>query len=300
MSSHVQVDPARFDPWRIQRVEHDLSSHRLLQIDSLVALGKRLEGRRLVRTHSGSAQAGSSFAEAPTEHPNDKGAEATLSQIASANAWMSLLNVQADPLYRTLVDEVLDSVRPFVEPVDPGLCFRAGWIFVTSPHAVTPFHMDHEHNFILQISGRKRLYVWDPFDRNVLSEECLEEFHDANSRRLVRWDDSLRARARVYELEPGIGGYMPSTAPHMVENGDEPSITMSFTYYTRSTRRREMLYRANARLRRFGLVPAPVGRHPLRDRLKHALINSYFTPKSLLRRSLGMGVRDTLVKYAPA
>ena len=37
-------------------------------------------------------------------------------------------------------------------------------IFVSSPGAVTPFHMDHEHNFILQIRGNKKLYTWDPMD----------------------------------------------------------------------------------------------------------------------------------------
>jgi len=299
VSSHVQFDPASFDPWKIQRVAHDLADHPLLQLDALVALGKRQESRRLVRTHSGDATAGSSFADAPKEHPNAKGAEATLAGIARANAWMSLLNVQADPEYRSFIDEVLDSVRPLVDPVDPGMCFRAGWIFVTSPRAVTPFHMDHEHNFILQIHGSKRLYVWDPADRAVLSEECLEEFHDSNSRRLVRWDESLRARAHVIDVAPGEGGYMPSTAPHMVENGDEPSVTMSFTYYTDATRRREMLYRANARLRAWGMVPVPPGRSAVRDGLKLALANTYFKPKTIVRRIMGKGVRDTGVRYAP-
>lgn len=299
MSSHVQFDPASFDPWKIQRVTHDLAGHPLLQVESLVALGKRLESRKLVRTHSGDAKAGTSFAEAPDEHPNAKGAEATLSDIARANAWMSLLNVQADPEYRILVDEVLDSVRPLLDPIDPGMCYRAGWIFVTSPRAVTPFHMDHEHNFILQIQGRKRLHVWDPADRMILSEECLEEFHDRHSRRLVRWDESFRARAHVIDVAPGTGGYMPSTAPHMVENGDEPSVTMSFTYYTDATRRREMLHRANARVRAWGVEPRAAGHDAVRDGLKIAVANAYFRPKALVRRMLGKGVRDTGVRYAP-
>ena len=138
----------------------------------------------------------------------------------------------------------------------PGMCYRAGWIFVSSPGTVTPFHMDHEHNFILQIRGTKRLYAWDPFDRVVISERAQELFHDQHSRELVKWDEGFRARARVFDLEPGLGGYMPSTTAHMVENGPEPSITISFTYYTDSTRRRELLYRGNARLRRFGISAA--------------------------------------------
>ncbi|MBZ0231658.1 MAG: cupin-like domain-containing protein [Deltaproteobacteria bacterium] len=295
----VKLDPA-FDPWKIQAVTHRLGDHPLLQIDALVELGKRLAARRLVRTHSADATAGTSFADAPKLHPNPKSAEETLAGIAQARAWMSLLNVQADPTYRGLVDEVLDEVRPQIDARDPGMCYRAGWIFVSSPGAVTPFHIDHEHNVILQILGTKRLYTWDPFDREVVPERAQERFHDQHSRDEVLWNEAFRARARVFELAPGMGGYMPSTTPHMVENGPGPSITVSFTYYTDATRRRELLYRGNARLRRLGLTPRPVGSSPVRDRAVAAALTSLTTAKSAVRRALGKTVRDSGVAYAPA
>lgn len=289
-----------FDPWRVQAVAHRLADHPLLQLDALLELARRLEARRSVRTHADTATAGTSFADAPTLHPNAKGAATTLADIANARAWMSLLNVQADPEYRVLVDEVLDAVRPMVEAVDPGMCYRGGWIFVSSPGAVTPFHIDHEHNFILQVRGSKRLYTWEPFDRVVVPEQGLEGFHDQHSREGVRWDESHRARARVFDLVPGLGGYMPSTSPHLVENGPEPSITVSFTYYTDATRRRELLYRGNARLRRIGLSPTPVGQSALRDALKAGMLRSYQAVHGGLRRALGRGVRDSGLPYAPA
>ncbi|HEU4728987.1 MAG TPA: cupin-like domain-containing protein [Kofleriaceae bacterium] len=295
----IHLDPAFFDPWKIQGLTHALADHPLLQIDALVELGKRQQDRKLVRTHSADATAGTSFAEAPNLHPNTKGAVATLADIEQAKAWMSLLNVQADPVYRRLIDEVLDEVRPIVERRDPGMCYRAGWIFVSSPGAVTPFHIDHEHNFILQIRGKKRLYTWDPFDRVVVSERAQELFHDQHSRELVVWKDEWRQRARVFDLEPGMGGYMPSTTPHMVENGDGPSITISFTYYTDATRQRELLYRGNARLRRLGLDPLPVGASPGRDQLKHAVLSGFTSAKTAVRRALGRKIRDTSQAYAP-
>jgi hypothetical protein len=180
------------------------------------------------------------------------------------------------------------------------MCYRGGWIFVTSPFAVTPFHMDHEHNFILQIRGTKTLYAWGPFDRAVISEQAQELFHEAHSRALVKWDEDFRARARIFELAPGQGGYMPSTSAHLVENGPEPSITMSFTYYTDSTRRRELLYRGNSRLRRLGLRPRPVGESGTRDRLLHAVLNGCHKTQSAVRRAVGLGVRDSDVSHAPA
>jgi hypothetical protein len=300
MAARVDLDPATFDPWKIQAVTHRLIDHPLLQIEALVELGRRLAARRLVRTHTADATAGTSFADAPNLHPNRRTAEETLAGIAEAKAWMSLLNVQADPLYRGLVDEVLDELRPRIEPRDPGMCYRAGWIFVSSPGAVTPFHIDHEHNVILQIRGTKRLYTWDPFDREVVSERAQELFHDQHSREEVVWRDDLRGRARVFELAPGLGGYMPSTTPHMVENGPGPSITVSFTYYTDSTRRRELLYRGNARLRRLGIDPRPIGASPSRDKLAGVILGGYTTARGAVRKILRRGVRDNGVPYAPA
>ena len=299
MAPRIHVDSA-FEPWRIQALTHSLSDHPLLQIDALVELGKRQEERKLVRTHSADATAGTSFGDAPQLHANPKGAVATLSDVAKARAWMSLLNVQADPVYRDFIDEILDEVRPIVDQRDPGMCYRAGWIFVSSPGAITPFHMDHEHNFIMQIRGTKRLYTWDPFDRTVVTERGQELFHDKHSRELVTWSEDWRPRARVFELAPGLGGYMPSTSPHMVENGPEPSVTISFTYYTDSTRRRELLYRGNAQLRRLGLDPKPVGTSPHRDLVKGAVLNAYAQTRNTIRRALGRSTRENNQPYAPA
>ncbi len=296
----IHVEPATFEPWRVQAVTHALSDHPLLQIESLVELGKRQQERKLVRTHTADATAGTSFADAPNLHPNTAGAVATLAGIAEARAWMSLLNVQADPIYRAFIDEILNEVRPVVEHRDPGMCYRAGWIFVSSPKAVTPFHMDHEHNFILQIRGTKRLYVWDPFDRTVISERAQEMFHDAHSRELITWNEDWRSRAHVFDLKPGDGGYMPSTAPHLVEVGPEPSVTISFTYYTDATRRRELLYRGNAKLRRLGIEPTPVGESPGRDGMKAAVLSGYAVARNTVRRALGRSVRQNDQDYAPA
>jgi len=287
-----------FDPWRIQAVRHSLASHPLLQMDSLRELGKRLEARGRVRTHSDQAKPDTPFNTAPATHPSGKRGTDALADVANAGAWTSLLNVQTDEIYRTLVDEVLDSVKPTVDAVDPGMSYRGGWIFVTSPRAITPFHMDLEHNFIVQILGKKRLYVWDPGDRGVVSERARELFLSYQSRDLVRFHEDFRDRSRVFELEPGMGGYMPSTAPHLVENGDGPSVTMSFTYYTAATRKRSLLYRGNTHLRRLGFDPPPVGTDPFRDATLARAMHVYSGAKELALRALGREVQPPTLPYA--
>jgi len=295
----VDVDWTAFDPWKIQGVKHRLMEHPLLQPDQLVELGKRLEADGRVRTHSSGAEAGTPFNTAPRLHPNRKSAAETLQQIRDAKAWMSLLNVQTDPIYRKLVDEVLDELKLNVDKTDPGMCYRGGWIFVTSPNTVTPFHFDKEHNFILQVRGHKRIYVWDHRDTVAASEEARDRFHSRHERDLLVWNDELRQRARVFDMYPGDGAYMPSTSPHMVENGAEPSITISFTYYTDATRRDSLLHRAHDRLRsRLGISLPPVGQSAALDAIVHGGYALTTSAGQLARRVAGRTTYPDSAPYA--
>jgi len=294
----IHLDAATFDPWRIQPVTHCLSDHPLLQPGALQELGARLDARGSVRTHAATAQAGTPFGEAPGLHPNTKGAVATLADIANASAWLSLLNVQIDPVYRELVGSVLDAVQPTIEARDPGMCHRAGWIFVSSPRAVTPFHFDKEHNFILQMHGHKRVYVWDHRDTHVATEQARDRFHHRHERDLLRWNDEFRERAHVFDLGPGQGAYMPSTSPHLVENGDGPSITMSFTYYTRATRRDAMLHKLHELQRQLGMSPAPVGARPMMDAALHAGVSAALRARGLTRSLIGKPFSTAGLRYA--
>jgi hypothetical protein len=275
MESHgIRFDEAAFDPHRVMAVRHGWSDHPLLSLGKLMDLARRLAARGAVRAHDDKADPSTDFATAPMTHPAPLSPEETIRNIEKAGAWMALHNVQNDPEYRRLVDDVLEDVRPRVERKDPGMYGRAGWIFITSPGAVTPYHFDHEHNFILQCLGRKTLHVWEPLDREVVTERALELFHAKWSREGLVYREAIESRAHVFELEPGMGGYMPSTAPHWVKNGDGPSITASFTYYTRAIRRTKRLYRMNHLLRRLGLEPRPVGESRMRDETKHALFRA--------------------------
>jgi uncharacterized RmlC-like cupin family protein len=294
----LTFDSVSFDPMRIMPVKHRLMEHPLLQLHNLVELAQRLATRGLVRAHNDQARPETSFSSTPDTHPIQLPVAESIRRIEESNTWMALHNVQTDPLYCGLVDEVLDCVGPLVDAKDPGLCHRAGWIFVTSPNAITPYHLDHEHNFILQIRGDKTIHVFDPLDRAITSELALERFHHKHSRELVTLSPGTRTRAHVFEASPGDGVYMPTTAPHWVKNGNNVSVTVSFTYYTTYTMRLKQLYRANATLRTLGIEPRKVGKSPNRDILKHAL----YSASEALRRKLGRRELDptlSMARYAP-
>lgn len=268
MSRGIQFDESRFHPQKVMAVRHNWMDHPLLQLDNLIALAERLAAQGAIRSHSAVADFHTSFVDAPKTHPPKLTPVETIKRIEEAQAWMALHNVQNDPLYRTLVDEILDEVMPRTEKKDPGMHGRAGWIYITSPNAVTPYHMDHENNFILQCLGKKKVYVWEPLDREVVTERSLELFHTKHSRELVVFRDDFLQRAHAYDFEPGIGAYMPSTAPHLVKNGPGVSITISLAYYTRAIRQTKLLYKGNYKLRELGLTPHPIGEDGLRGRLR--------------------------------
>lgn len=296
----IDFDLATFSPTRIMPVTHRLSEHPLLQLPSLVALAERLARKNAVRYHNDKVQMGTDFTTAPETHKVERPAAEVVADIENAKSWLALHNIQQDPEYCVLLDEVLDDLRPRLQSKDPGMCYRAGWIFVTSPNAVTPYHMDHENNFILQIRGKKQLYVWDPLDRDIITERCLELFHSKGSRELVTYRDDLKAKAKVFDLEPGMGGYMPRTAPHSVQNGDNVSITVSFTYYTDETRRTKLLHQANAALRKRGVTPTPVGQSVVVDAAKSRVFGGLVWGRNRVARLRGNPALLTDTRYAPA
>ena len=289
-----------FDPRRVTPVRHDWSSHPLFELPRLQALGRRLAARGAVRTTSAQATPDTRFASAPQTHPARRSPDEILADVEHADAWLALHNVQTDPEYRALVDEILDDVRPLVEEKDPGVCYRAGWIFVSSPGAVTPYHIDHENNFWLQIRGKKTARICEPTDASIVSQRSLELFHGKSSRDLVVYDAAFEQRCHAFEAEPGVGAYLPATAPHWMTNGDALSIAMSVTYFTDRTRRDELVYRANQALRERGFSPAPVGSSAVRDAAKLALARTYWGAKAIARRALGRDAYWPGAPYAPA
>jgi hypothetical protein len=194
-------------------------------------------------------------------------AEETIRRIAECRSWLVLKNVEQDPAYGAVLEACLAEVHGTAPHLTQGMSDKEAFVFVSSPRSVTPFHIDPEENFLLQIRGRKTLSVFDPADRSVLSEEALENFH-SGAHRNQRFDEAQQARAGRITLTPGIGVHIPLTAPHWVQNDDEVSVSFSITFQTRSSMRRSHAHRMNGALRRLGLRPAPVGQSSARDALK--------------------------------
>jgi hypothetical protein len=69
-----------------------------------------------------------------------------------------------------------------------------------------------------------------------------------------------------------------------VQNGPEVSISFSITFRSESSRGRELIYRANAKLRKLGLSPRPPGQSILLDSTKRTAFAALSELKRVLTR----------------
>jgi hypothetical protein len=245
---------------------HNLCDHPLFRLSKLADLARTLPPS-IVEYNAGKI---------PVNLPDqDKtpytglSAEETVRRIEECSSWMVLKRAEADPECLDVLNRCLDEIQPLSEPIEPGMCEREAAIFVTSPGSVTPYHMDKEINFLLQIRGSKTISVFSASDREVLSEQELERhFTGPAIRRNMVFHERYQERARVFELKAGYGIHIPTTDPHWIRNGDAVSISFSNGFKTRASLRRGMIYNLNGRLRKIGLQPAPYGQGALRDTMK--------------------------------
>jgi cupin-like protein len=245
-------------------IGHHLAGHPSFSLQSLIQLANRLPEEK-IRYNGADISVATGLYEGPR---TGLSVRETIQQIEECRSWMVINNVELDPEYRQLLDRCLDEVRLFAEPVDPGMFRREGFIFISSPGSVTPFHMDPEHNFLLQIRGKKQISIWNSGDRSVLSEDTLERYFSDVDRQIA-FKEEYQQKAAIFELTPGTGLHFPIAAPHWVRNGDEVSISFSVTFRTPASERRRIVYCANADLRGKGLNPRPPGASAFRDFAKY-------------------------------
>ncbi len=242
---------------------HGLVDHPLLALDALAALAARIRPVD-VEYNRGDLPIGIDPAATPA---NGLSVAETIRGIEQCGSWMVLKFVEQDPAYRGLLDEILAPLEETVRPATGAMLKREAFVFISSPHAVTPFHFDPEHNILLQIRGTKTMTVFPADDETLASGEAHEAFHAGGHRNLV-WRDEYAAKGRAFDLAPGKAVHVPVKAPHWVKNGPEVSISLSVTWRSEWSYREEYARAMNALLRRAGLRPAAPGRYPRQNHVK--------------------------------
>jgi hypothetical protein len=261
-------------------LSHHLVDHPLLTLPSLIELSKRLPEEN-IRYNRGDVPPGQQLYTGPK---TELSVEETIRRIEDCGSWMVIRFVEQDPAYRELLNRCLDEIQPLVERITEGMFKREGFVFISSPGSVTPFHADPEHNFLLQIRGKKTPSLFDVADRSIVSEEALEGYLSGEPFN-AEFKDEYQKKAFVFDLSPGDGLHFPLNWPHWVKNGDEVSISFSITFQTHESERAGIVYNVNHSLRKRGFKPTPYGKSAPRDAAKFYAFRAARRAKRLLNLS---------------
>jgi hypothetical protein len=175
--------------------------------------------------------------------------------------------IEADPDYRALLESVLAEIDPVTHAKTGAMLTLQGFIFVSSPGAVTPFHFDPEHNILLQIRGNKVMSIFPADDERLVSPVAHERFHLGGHRNLA-WDDGFTPQGAPFAMAAGDAVYVPVKAPHWVKNGDQVSISLSVTWRSEWSYAESDARAFNAMIRKTGVNPASPARYPHQNRAK--------------------------------
>lgn len=191
----------------------------------------------------------------------------TIRHIATSDSWAVLKNIEQVPAYRALLMNLLGELRPVIAATTGELLTPQGFVFVSSPNAVTPYHFDPEHNILLQLKGSKVMTQFPAGDARYAPDEVHESYHLGGPRELP-WSDALLAGGTAFAIDPGEAVFVPVMAPHFVRNGPESSISLSITWRSEWSYAEAGARCFNGTVRKLGLKPRPPGRWPARNHAK--------------------------------
>lgn len=244
------------------KLTHGLDSHPLMTLERLAELAEALPEDSVEYNLADLPI----VVEGKPERPDTPIGE-TIRRIGESGSWAVLKNVQQNPAYAELLNELLDGIEAEVEAKTGPMLSRRGFIFVTSPGGITPAHMDPEHNILLQVRGSKTMTQFPVNDTRYVADE-LHEFYHTGGPREIPWRETLATGGTAFTINPGEGLYVPVMAPHFVRNGPEPSISLSITWRSEWSYEEADARAFNSVLRRAGMQPRRPGRWPERNRGK--------------------------------
>ena len=249
-------------------IPHGLADHPLLDLPRLVEAANALPPGDIEHNLGDIAVSQPDPATVPS---NGLDPAQTVARIADNRSWIALRNVEQLDEYAALTRAILAELEPVFAPVTGPAHRHEAYVFVTSPGSVTPFHMDPEHNVLLQLRGTKTMTVFPGDDPRVVPGTRHEAFA-AGGHCNLDYDEGAMARlGQAFTLRPGDALHVPLLAPHFVRNGDEVSVSLSITWRSEASDRRRRIHMANRRLRRLGLDPRAPGRSRAADAAKAAL-----------------------------
>lgn len=273
-------------------VQHTLAGNPLFAVPKLVELAVQINNRKDPHRQYGDVSCligrpklGQRELEGSTFAPS---VQEAIESIENSDAWLMLNHIEYEEEYRPILEATICDVLRLTRR---NLLSKVKWfeaiLFVTSPNRLTPYHLDRECAWLLQIQGNKDIHLFNRADKDVVPDQELERYWAADNMSAVYKAD-LEDRAMVFNMQPGTGVHIPVNTPHWLKNGDNVSVSMNVNFVFHDTEWGN-IHKANYYLRKKGLQPSSAGLHPLADaaksqvmyfgqRMKHLVKGTEYVP----------------------
>lgn len=251
------------------KMRHDLAGNPMFSLEAMADLASELP-RDKVDYNLANLPVDVSGKHVPF---NGMSAANTIKEIETCGSWIVLKGMEHVPAYNALLDELVDELACLSGLHTSALNHRVALGFVTSPGGVTPYHLDSEHNFLLQMSGKKTITIL-PHQATTTPEDT--ELSPAKSR-YIQYQPGFAPLEQKFELNAGDAVCVPFNDPHYVKNGDDVSVSMGITFHDLETWQRRKVATVNHMLRRIGLPQERAGTQHGKDKLKAAAYDALNT-----------------------
>ncbi len=257
-------------------VRHKLMGHPSLSMENLARVLPTLPKNQVMFSKT-RLDNGDDFETTFRSRPRGHSIEETLETIRTSSSYIMVQSPEVDKSFAGLYRDLKSDVETLMKlrgvgnkAVSPKL-----YLFIASPNAVTPFHIDRYSTFLLQFQGSKTVSVFPQWDERVVASPDREAYVNYHRTHLP-WTREIEALGVPFEFKPGDALHIPFVAGHHVRNGSgDVSISMSIIFNTAESMawRRALCLNDHVRpaLTRLGMPPAPVGRNKFRDYAKARL-----------------------------
>lgn len=247
------------------RFGHDLADHDALQLDSLREIVLSLPRDRVFASRA-DLEIDTDFDRAHVEHKIERTLEETLADMATTNSYVMVRQPDSHPRLRPVLEQFMADLREQIRQrggaganVDGVFHDPMLYLFISSPHSVTPFHVDRYSTLLLQLQGEKDVTIWSRNDRDAVTEEELESLFGRPYVKNPTYKGAGTNQPPATHLRRGEGVHIPFTSAHWVKNGPAVSVSVSFICKTEASLRDANAYRFNYHARRLlSRLPRPI------------------------------------------
>src|SRR5471030_2332111 len=201
--SNFNLHPFKFN--------HTLHRSGLFEIPRIVELAKRMIEKNdnycALNFKHGSigTKFGDSYVDARlSAMPESERLDETVSHLGENGTWIKLVRVQVyDAEYAQVLDVITSELESLSEfPLREDMTWVTMTLVLSSPNIATPFHLDHETNFLFQVQGSKDVCLFPATDRELVPDEEVENYYSGNFD-AVLYRQEMQDRGTVFRLAPG-------------------------------------------------------------------------------------------------